>query len=117
MGAGDRAVQPPTADDTLLPSFLPLCRKLRDERGWNPNSETWENLTRLRHLRDAFIHFSPRVVDKSRLLWAAIHAGRRRSPTSFYEEPGDFIWCDDDSRESCHAELTAAMALNAPSEP
>lgn len=109
---GDRngGVLSPT--EPHLPSFLPLCQKLRDERGWEADAETWECLERLRDLRNDFMHFKPKGWSISAdFLRAAIRAALDAVGYVVANEPGAFIWYDDDIKVAVQAELRAARAL------
>lgn len=104
--------EPVTADDVHLPPFLALCEKLRDEKGWEPDAETWEQIERLGELRDQFMHFKPKgLAIEAEFLRAAIRAALAAIEYIIVQQPGDFRWDDPGLERAAHIELRAARRL------
>lgn len=104
----------PTVSDIRLPSFLGLCKWLRDEQGWGPSPSTWNGLKNLQQVRDGFMHFKPRGWSiEAALLRDAIRAALNAIGYVIDNEPGDFRWYDEALEQTARRELAVARFLAA----
>lgn len=94
-----------------VPPFMPLCAKLRDERGWEPSDGTWQRLKQLRDLRDAFMHFKPRGWSiEAAYLRESIAAGLEAVAHVLANRPGTFL-LDEAQTEAAARELELVQRL------